>query len=43
MSLVVHGATQELKVQMNGVLQDEAEFDPGSGLIEFSVEKSGLY
>jgi hypothetical protein len=41
--LFFHVADQELKVHLNGVLQEWAEFDMDSGLITFSVEKSGLF
>lgn len=42
LSFVVHGADQDLKVLINGVLQEEAEFDTASGLMKFSVKKSAL-
>ncbi|MBT2680579.1 glycoside hydrolase family 31 protein [Bacillus sp. ISL-35] len=42
-SFIVHGVEQELKVQINGILQDEAKFEPAFGLITFSVGKSGLF
>lgn len=43
LSVVIHGADEELKVQLNGVLQEEAEFDSVFGLIKFAVEKSRLF